>query len=174
MQGVLGSTDAALRDAEAVYERLRLELEDDITGRARDPLYTRRLFATDESAAFSHLYGAEEDLGNGGNWYYFWLGAFAYAAEGRAIEKLGNAYEAAQKWLGSEEEYARGLVQLSHFRGGAELGRQMWVHGKSSAASTSTCSRTGARSATASSGGITARASSSTGRRATTTPSRAS
>ena len=130
MQDALGTMDAALREAEAAYERLRLEIEDDITGRARDPLYTRRLFAPGDDAAVSHLYGAEEDLGNGGNWYYFWLGAFVYATEGTGAEKLAARYEAAQKWLGSESEYARGLVQLSHFRGGAELGRQMWAHGK--------------------------------------------
>jgi hypothetical protein len=123
MQDALGSLDSRLGELRATIRRLTLELSEDITTNARDNLYTRHLFALD-GGVFTPLYGAEEAEGNGGNWYYFWLGAMAWSAQGTAAEAFGSRYEAAQKWMGSEEEYARGLIQLSHFSGGAELARQ--------------------------------------------------
>ena len=71
---------------------------------------------------FKPLPGAEEWVGNGGNYYYFWLGSIIqFVGGGKSV--LGAAgYERLQKYLGSEEEYARGLVQLSHFVAGSKLG----------------------------------------------------
>lgn len=125
MQDALAAYDRQTAELRATIRRLTLELVEDITTNATNSLYTRNLFDL-ESGVFSQLYGAEEEVGNGGNWYYFWLGAMTWSAEGTAAETFGRRYEAAQKWLGSEEEYARGLVQLSHFSGGAELARQAW------------------------------------------------
>lgn len=129
MQDALSAYDRQTAELRATIRRLTLELAEDITTNATSNLYTRSMFDP-ENGVFSSLYGGEEEVGNGGNWYYFWLGATTWSAEGTAAVSFGSRYEAAQKWLGSEEEYARGLVQVSHFTGGAELARQAWARGK--------------------------------------------
>jgi len=71
---------------------------------------------------FQPLPGAEEWVGNGGNHYYFWLGSLINLVGGGKSALGAMGYERLQKYLGSNEEYARGLVQLSHFVAGSKLG----------------------------------------------------
>ncbi|MBI4537662.1 MAG: hypothetical protein HY712_06870 [candidate division NC10 bacterium] len=106
---------------------LRNEIaQPDISQNVLNPKYTADLFGVNEDGSgtglFKPLYGAQDTLGNGGNYYYFWLGALARAYAGYGAQAGGAEYETWQKWMGSEEEYARGQVQVSHFNGGGTLG----------------------------------------------------
>lgn len=81
-------------------------------------------FFDTNKGVFAPQYGAKGQLGNGGCTYYYWLGALVrtLTPPGRPAQDAGWWYERGQKWLGSEDEYARGLVQLSHYDGGGKFG----------------------------------------------------
>jgi hypothetical protein len=79
---------------------------------------------------FKPLPGAEEWVGNGGAHYYFWLGSLINLTGGGKSAFAASIYERMQKYLGSEEEYARGLIQLSYFASGSKLGKDAYASGK--------------------------------------------
>lgn len=76
-----------------------------------------------KTGAFKPPTGAQEQEGVGGGHYYFWLGAAVrtMSIAGHPIQKGGWWWERGQKWLGSEQEYARGLIQLSHYDAGGTM-----------------------------------------------------
>lgn len=101
--------------------------EPDLSANVPNPKYTSNLFDVPREdgsggGLFKPLYGALDDAGNGGSYYYFWLGALGRAYAGAGAQAGGAQYEKLQKWMGSEEEYARGLIQVSHFNGGGAFG----------------------------------------------------
>lgn len=107
--------------------------EPDISTRVLNKKYTADLFDLpneygEKGGVFKPLYGAKDGLGNGGGYYYFWLGALARSSVGIGAEAGAGQYERMQKWLGSEQEYARGLMQVSHFHGGGALGEAAQSH----------------------------------------------
>lgn len=100
------------------------QVDDDITGNVRDLTYTHELFSPDPDGhgVFSPLYGAEEREGNGGNWYYFWLGAFVETAGGSLANVGGAAWETLQLNAG---EKGRKAIQISHFSGGGIVSERL-------------------------------------------------
>lgn len=106
-----------LEKLNAEWARRSTQVDDDITGNVRDISYTHELFAPepDGKGIFTPLYGAEEREGNGGNWYYFWLGAFVETAGTRAANFGGSLWETLQ--LNAAEKGRKG-IQISHFSGG--------------------------------------------------------
>lgn len=122
---------ARIQDARDTLEKLQAELayrsaqlDDDITGNVRDLTYTQELFSPDPDGKgiFSPLYGAEEREGNGGNWYYFWLGAFVETAGGSLANMGGAAWETLQLSAG---EKGRKGIQISHFGGGGLVSERL-------------------------------------------------
>ena len=121
---------AIVEKAAAAKEKLQAELayrstqvDNDITGNVRDISYTQELFSTDpEKGIFAPLYGAEEREGNGGNWYYFWCGAFAETAGSRAANFGGALWETLQL---NEGEKGRTGIQISHFGGGGLVSERL-------------------------------------------------
>ena len=91
--------------------------------------------APDGNGMFAPLDGVEEALGNGGAHYYFWLGTITDALGGSFAITGGDWYEWAQKkgglqympvpWARNEVEFARGKMQLCHFRSGGIVADRM-------------------------------------------------
>jgi len=103
-------------------------------GEITDRNYTKdNLFdiSPDGDGLFAPLRGVNDALGNGGAYYYFWLGTFTQTLGGDLAIKGGDWYEWAQKkgglqyiplpWARNEIDFERGKMQLGHFRGGGIL-----------------------------------------------------
>lgn len=103
-------------------------------GEITDRNYTKDdLFSVspDGNGLFAPLRGVKDALGNGGAYYYFWLGTYTQTLGGDLAIKGGDWYEWAQKkgglqyipvpWSRNAESFERGKMQLVHFRGGGIL-----------------------------------------------------
>ena len=99
------------------------------------------LFNLGGDGVFEPLPGALEYQGNGGAYYYFWLGSLSKSLGGQGAIWGGDWYEWAQKkggleyipvwWSANPDEFARGKFQLSYFRGGGIFAdKAKWTSGQ--------------------------------------------
>ena len=111
----------------------------DITRNCVDIRYPLTSLFDPEKGVFATAPGAEGSLGNGGAYYYYWLGCLARTLMGPMTQGAGNTYEIVVKtdygelWKtltgsgkpGSQQDLARGMMQLTHYRSGGEFGAEV-------------------------------------------------
>jgi hypothetical protein len=92
-------------------------------GEVYDKIWTLpNLFSTEPGKGlFAPQPGVKDFTGNGGAHYYFWLGALAKARGGSAAVLTGMWTESRAKRDGGPCEYARGVMQLTHFGAGSKM-----------------------------------------------------
>lgn len=97
-------------------------------GEVIDRDYTQHVLFDTENGIFETLEGARGPFGNGGAWYYFWLGTYTSSITttwmtGHSLPALFAMHrEMDTKIAEGEDSRLRGAMQLSHFSAGTMFG----------------------------------------------------